>query len=96
MSDFQPAAVFLSSTLIFAAAITLTGMCLWIGARLTPWFLREPIPAPSVRTLLMSGDEFEVSLRVRMTACGLSMAVMLAALLLIVIAAQLTGWSTDV
>lgn len=93
MSDLlQPTAAFLSSSLILAAAIGLTAVCLWAGSRLTPWFLKESMTAPRVRTLLLSDDEMEVSLRVRITACGLSMAVMLAALLTIVLVARATGW----
>jgi hypothetical protein len=97
LSDLlQPTAVFLSSSLILAAAIGLTAVCLWIGSRMTPWFLKETITAPSVRTLLLSDDETEVSFRVRIAACGLSMAVMLGALLAIVLVARSTGWSPNV
>lgn len=97
MSDLlQPTTAFLSSSLILAAAIALTGLCLWIGSRMTPWFLKETISAPTVRTLLLSDDEAEVSVRVRIAACGLSMAVMLAALLTIVLVARTAGWSPSV
>ena len=89
----QPTTAFLSSSLILAAAIALTAVCLWAGSRMTPWFLRESMNAPRVRTLLMSDDEMEVSLRVRITACGLSMAVMLAALLTLVLVARASGWA---
>jgi hypothetical protein len=94
LSDFlQPTTAFLSSSLILAAAVALTAVCLWAGSRLTPWFLKEPMTAPRVRTLLLSDDEMEVSIRVRITACGLSMAIMLAALLTIVLAARAAGWA---
>lgn len=97
MSDLlQPTTAFLSSSLILAAAIGLTAICLWAGSRMTPWFLKETITAPSIRTLLLSDDEAEVSVRVRIAACGLSMAVMLGALLAIVLVARTAGWSPNV
>ena len=92
MSAIQPAELF-SSLLILAAALAMTGASMWAGGRLAPWFLKEPIAAPSVRTLILSDDESEVSFKMRVAACGLSLVVMLAGLLAMVAAARFAGWS---
>ncbi|HVY90542.1 MAG TPA: hypothetical protein VG942_16875 [Hyphomonadaceae bacterium] len=82
----------LSTMGLFGAAGLLTWMSFWAGGRLTPWFLSEAIEAPSVSTLFFSGEPDSDFYRVRVAACGLSFAVMLASLLAIVIAARMMGW----
>jgi hypothetical protein len=75
------------------AAIAMTSVSLWAGGRLAPWFLSEAVEAPSVRTLLLSIEDGAGFFRVRVTACMLAAAMMMAALLTILIAARLFGWS---
>ncbi len=91
MFDFDAADI-AAKSLILMTAVILAGGSMWAGAQLSPWFLREKIAAPSVRQLILSDDEMEVSYRVRVTACGLSLAVMLATLLAIVLGARAIGW----
>lgn len=83
-----------AKSLILMTAVLLAGASMWAGGKLTPWFLREEVTAPSVRQLILSDDELEVSYKVRVAACGLSVAVMLAGLLAIVIGARAIGWQT--
>lgn len=85
-----------AKSLILLTAVMLAGVSMWAGGQLTPWFLREKVAAPSVRQLILSDDELEVSYKVRVAACGLSLAVMLAGLLTIVIGARAIGWHTNV
>ncbi len=75
------------------AAIAMTTASLWAGARLAPRFLSEAVEAPSLRALLLSIEDGAGFLRVRVTVCMLAAAVMMAALLTILIAARLLGWS---
>jgi hypothetical protein len=89
--DFNAADI-ASKSLILMAAVAMAGGSMWAGGQLAPWFLREKVAAPSVRQLILSDDELEVSYRVRVAACGLSLAVMLAGLLTIVLGARVIGW----
>lgn len=84
----------LSVTMLFAVSVALAGAAMWAGGRLTPWFLREAIEAPSVRALILAGDH-EVPFRVRIAASGLAFAVMLAVLLAIIVGARVMGWHTN-
>jgi hypothetical protein len=77
---------------LFTAAGLLTFLSFWAGGRLTPWFLSEPVEAPSVSALFFSQEQGGDFYRVRVAASGLSFAVMLAALLAIVIGARILGW----
>ena len=91
MFDFNAADI-AAKSLILMTAVMMAGASMWAGGKLAPWFLREKVAAPSVRQLILSDDELEVSYRVRVTACGLSLAVMLATLLTIVLGARVIGW----
>jgi len=77
---------------LFTAAGLLTFLSFWAGGRLTPWFLSEPVEAPSVTALFFSQEQDSDFYRVRVAASGLSFAVMLASLLAIVIVARMFGW----
>jgi hypothetical protein len=85
-----------AKSLIMLVAVLMAGGSMWAGGKLAPWFLREKVTAPSVRQLILSDDELEVSYRVRITACGLSVAVMLVGLLAIVVGAKVIGWQPNV
>jgi hypothetical protein len=85
-----------AKSLIMLVAVLMAGGSMWAGGKLAPWFLREKVTAPSVRQLILSDDELEVSYRLRVAACGLSLAVMLAALLAIVLGARVIGLQANV
>jgi hypothetical protein len=89
--DFDAADI-AGKSLILMTAVAMAGGSMWAGGKLAPWFLREKVAAPSVRQLILSDDETEVSYRLRVTACGLSLAVMLATLLAVVLGARAIGW----
>ena len=95
MFDFDAADI-AAKSLILLTAIAMAGGSMWAGGQLAPWCLREKVTAPSVRQLILSDDELDVSFRVRVTACGLSLAVMLATLLTIVLGARVIGWHPNV
>ncbi len=51
---------------IFLASLVLTCASLWIGARLAPWFLKEPAePPPTVRSYFL-----DPAAEMNMTRCG--------------------------
>jgi hypothetical protein len=86
-------ALLLQNLMILAAAMGLTAVSLWAGGRLAPWFLKEAMSAPSLGSLFLSDDDSEDFTRIRMAACGLGLAVMLAGLLMIAVGARAAGWS---
>jgi hypothetical protein len=83
----------LPTVVLLAASIMLTAASLWIGGRLTPWFLQESIEAPSLRSFFFSLEADRSMDRVRLTTGALGFAVMLAALLVVAIVARSMGWS---
>jgi hypothetical protein len=78
---------------LLTLSILLTAASLWIGARLTPWFLQEAVEAPTLRSFFFSIEAERNLDRVRLTTGALGLAVMLAILLALAIAARVMGWS---
>jgi hypothetical protein len=78
---------------LLTLSIMLTAASLWIGGRLTPWFLQESIEAPTLRSFFFSLEADRNFDRVRLTTGALGFAVMLAMLLALAIAARVIGWS---
>jgi hypothetical protein len=78
---------------LLTLSIVLTAASLWIGGRLTPWFLQETVKAPTLRSFFFSLEADRNFDRVRLTTGALGLAVMLALLLALAIAARVMGWS---
>ena len=78
---------------LLTLSFVLTAASLWIGGRLTPWFLQETIEAPTLRSFFFSFEADANFDRVRLTTGALGFAVMLALLLALAIAARVLGWS---
>jgi hypothetical protein len=81
---------------LLTLSILLTAASLWVGGRLTPWFLRESIETPTLRSFFFSFDADTNLDRVRLTTGALGFAVMLAVLLALAVGARLVGWSPAV
>jgi hypothetical protein len=77
---------------IFMASLLLTIVSLWIGARLAPWFLKEPSePPPTVRSYFLEPAAELNMTRVRITTMLIASAILLFALLIIAIAVKFGG-----
>jgi hypothetical protein len=78
---------------LLTLSIVLTAASLWVGGRLTPWFLQETVEAPTLRSFFFSLEADRNFDRVRLTTGALGFAVMLAILLVIAIVARTIGWA---
>lgn len=77
---------------IFLASLALTVASLWIGARLAPWFLKEPSePPPTVRSYFLDPAAEMSMTKVRITTVLIASAILLFALLAIAIAVKFGG-----
>jgi hypothetical protein len=75
----------------FAASLVLTAISLWIGGRLAPWFLKEAVEPPSVRSYFLDPmADIDVN-RARMVTLGIATAIMLFVLLVIAVAVRFGG-----
>lgn len=76
---------------LFLASLVLTAVSLWIGGRLAPWFLRESVEPPSVRSYFLDPmADIDVN-RARMVTLGIATAIMLFVLLVIAVAVRFGG-----
>ena len=76
---------------IFLASLALTVASLWVGARLAPWFLKEPAEPPTVRSYFLDPAAEMNMTRVRITTVLIASAILLFALLVIAIAVKFGG-----
>lgn len=77
---------------LFAISVILTGMSLWAAGRLTPWFMREAIEPPSVRSFFFEPFADTNMTRVRLVMSGLALAIVLASMLAFAVTARMMGW----
>ena len=76
---------------IFLASLVLTVASLWIGARLAPWFLKEPAEPPTVRSYFLDPAAEMNMTKVRVTTALIASSILLFALLVIAIAVKFGG-----
>jgi hypothetical protein len=76
---------------LFLASLVLTAISLWVGGRLAPWFLKEAVEPPSVRSYFLDPMADIDLTRVRLVTMLIATAIMLFALLLIAIAVRFGG-----
>jgi hypothetical protein len=76
---------------LFSASLLLTGVSLWVGGKLAPWFMGEGFESPTVRSYFtdLSADMDLTKGRVVMALIAL--AIMLTALLVMAIAVKFGG-----
>lgn len=73
------------------ASVLMTAVSLWIGGRMAPWFLKERVDPPTVRSYFFHpGTEMNLT-RERMVAALAALAVLLAMLLALAAAARFGG-----
>lgn len=90
---FDVAGDLLPTLALMTLSVFLTAASLWVGGRLTPWFLQESVEAPTLRSFFFSLEADRNLDRVRLTTGALGFAVMLALLLVLAILARVMGWS---
>ena len=78
---------------LFSASLVLTAVSLWIGGRLAPWFLKETIEPPTVRSYFLDLWADTNLTKARMVTALIAMAFMLASLLIIAVLMKIGGVS---
>lgn len=78
---------------LFSLVVALAIWALSIAARLAPWFLKETVRPPTVRSFFLDpAAEGGVTER-RLVVAGIAAAIVLAIVLSFVVAAKAQGWS---
>lgn len=76
---------------LFSASLVLTGISLWLGGKLAPWFLNEGFDPPSVRSYFLDLNADTEMTRGRVVTALIALAIMLAALLVISVVVKFGG-----
>jgi hypothetical protein len=76
---------------LFSASLVLTAVSLWLAGRVAPWFLKEAIEPPTVRSYFLDPMADVDMTRVRVVTMLIATAIMLFALLIIAIAVRFGG-----
>ena len=84
-------AIVFPAIVLFSVSLVLTGISLWMGGKLAPWFLDESFEPQTVRSYFMDlSADMEIS-RGRVVTALIALAIMLAALLVIATAVKFGG-----
>lgn len=76
---------------LFSASLLLTGVSLWVGGKLAPWFMGEGFVPPTVRSYFLDpGADMDLT-RGRVVTALIALAIMLTALLAMAIAVKFGG-----
>ena len=79
------------SIVLFSTSLVLTGLSLWVGGRLAPWFLKENFEPPTVRSYFMDFSAEMDLTRGRVVTALIALAIMLAALLAMAVVVKFGG-----
>ncbi len=79
------------SIVLFSISLVLTGLSLWLGGRLAPWFLKESFEPPTVRSYFMDFSAEMDLTRGRVVTALIALAIMLAALLAMALVVKVGG-----
>lgn len=77
--------------ILFSVSLLLTGISLWVGGKLAPWFMGEGFEPPTVRSYFTDLSADMDLTRGRIVTAGIALAVMLAALLVMAVAVKFGG-----
>lgn len=77
--------------MLFSASLALTGVSLWLGGKIAPWFLQEGFEPPPVRSYFLDLNADTDMTRGRVVTALIALAIMLAALLVMAIAVKFGG-----
>ncbi len=84
-------AIVFPAIVLFSVSFVLTGISLWVGGKLAPWFLDESFEPPTVRSYFMDLSADMAISRGRVVTALIALAIMLAALLVIAAAVKFGG-----
>ncbi len=76
---------------LFSISLVLTGVSLWVGGKLAPWFLKEGFEPPTVRSYFLDLNAEMDMTRGRVVTALIALAIMLAALLVIAVTVKFGG-----
>lgn len=76
---------------LFSASLLLTGVSLWVGGKLAPWFMGEGVEPPTVRSYFTDLRADMDLTRGRVVTVLIALAIMLTALLAMAIAVKFGG-----
>ena len=77
--------------MLFSASLGLTGISLWLGGKMAPWFLKEGFEPPTVRSYFLDLNADTDMSRGRVVTALIALAIMLVALLAMAIAVKFGG-----
>lgn len=76
---------------LFSASMLLTGISLWLGGKMAPWFMGEGFEPPSVRSYFLDlGADMDLT-KGRVVTAMIALAIMLAALLAMAVTVKFGG-----
>jgi hypothetical protein len=78
---------------MFVASLAMTGIALWLGGRMAPWFLKERCEPPTVRSYFIDPGAESHLTSARIVTALAAMAILLAMLLAIAVAVRYGGVS---
>ncbi len=76
---------------LFSASMMLTGVSLWLGGKMAPWFMGEGFEAPTVRSYFTDLSADMDLTKGRVVTAMIALAIMLAALLTMAVAVKFGG-----
>lgn len=76
---------------LFSVSLGLTGVSLWLGGKLAPWFLQENFDPPTMRSYFFDPAAERDLTRGRVVSVLIALAIMLAALLAIALIVKVGG-----
>jgi len=76
---------------LFSMSLGLTGVSLWLGGKLAPWFLRESFDPPTMRSYFLDPAADMDLTRGRVVSVLIALAIMLVALLAIALTVKVGG-----
>ena len=77
--------------MLFSASLVLTGVSLWLGGKMAPWFLKEGFEPPTVRSYFLDLNADTEMTRGRVVTALIALAIVLSALLVMAIAVKFGG-----
>ena len=84
-------AIVFPAIVLFSISLVLTGVSLWVGGKLAPWFLKEGFEPPTVRSYFLDPNAERDMTRGRVVTALIALAIMLAALLVIAVTVKFGG-----
>lgn len=76
---------------LFSMSLGLTGISLWLGGKLAPWFLRESFDPPTMRSYFLDPAADMDLTRGRVVSILIALAIMLAALVAMALVVKVGG-----